>query len=153
MIEMISLLGGGLLRLVPEFLSLVNKGKDNKHELDMLEKQFQLEQTRNKQQFEQVQYQGETDISLALLKAQEAAVTSQMQLTKIKWVDAMNFSVRPVYALSALALYYVSKALLFISAGWNLEALSKCYTAEDFAFLMGITSFYFVGRVIDKRKT
>lgn len=152
MIEMISLLGGGLLRLVPELLSFVNKGKDNKHELDMLEKQFQLEQTRNKQQFEQLQYQGETDISLALLKAQEAAVSSQMQLTKIKWVDAMNFSVRPVYALSALALYYVSKALLFITAGWDLQALLKCYTPEDFAFLMGITSFYFVGRVIDKRK-
>ena len=32
----------------------------------------------------------------------------------------------------------------------DTKELLECYTSADFAFLTGITSFYFMGRVIDK---
>ena len=156
MLSLITLLGGGLMRLLPELLTLFNKKTDNKHELDMLEKQFQLETTRNAAQFEQYQYKADVDQTMALWDAQKDALKGQMQLTGVKWVDAMNFAVRPVYAYTALLLYYMAKIAIFITAftqaGSVWEKVQVCYTPEDFAFLSGITSFYFVGRVIEKIK-
>lgn len=42
----LSALGGGLLRLLPELLALFNKKTDNSHELAMLDKQLALENVR-----------------------------------------------------------------------------------------------------------
>jgi hypothetical protein len=150
MIELITLLGGGLLRLLPELLSFLNKKTDNKHELEMLDKQYQLEQSRNKSLEDREIHQNDSSITLELIKAQSEAMKGQMQITGFKFADSLNFTVRPVYAYTALLLYYVFKGLLFISVGFNTQALLTCYTPVDFAFLTGITSFYFVGRVIDK---
>jgi hypothetical protein len=156
MMSLITLLGGGLLRLLPELLAFLNKKTDNKHELEMLEKQFNLETTRNAAQFEQYQYKADVEQTMALWDAQKDALSGQMQLTGNKWIDALNFAVRPVYAYTSLALYYMAKIAIFITAftqsGGVWEKVQACYTPEDFAFLSGITSFYFVGRVIEKRK-
>jgi hypothetical protein len=154
MIEGLALLGGGLLRLLPEALNFFNKKTDNKHELEMLEKQFQLEQSRNAAQLEQVIQVQEGATDVALTNAYKEALRGQMQKVGIKWVDALNFAVRPIYAYTALALYYAFKLSLFVVAmqqsGGVWEKVLLCYTPEDFALLSGITSFYFVGRVIDK---
>lgn len=150
MIELITLLGGGLLRLLPELLSFLNRKTDNKHELEMLDKQYQLEQSRNKSLESREIAQSDSSITLELIKAQAEAMKGQMQLTGFKFADILNFTVRPVYAYTALLLYYVFKGLLFISVGFNTKELLECYTSADFAFLTGITSFYFMGRVIDK---
>ena len=154
MLSAITLICGGLLRLLPELLVFLNKKTDNKHELEMLEKQFQLESTRNAAQFEQYQYKADVDQTMALWEAQKDALKGQMQITGIRWVDALNFAVRPVYAYTALLLYYIAKLAIFFTAfnqSANVwEKVNACYTPEDFAFLSGITSFYFVGRVIEK---
>jgi hypothetical protein len=156
MLSMITLLGGGLLRLLPELFAFFNKKTDNAHELAMLEKQYQLEQTKAAQHFEEVRYSGDMSETLSLLEAHKEALKGQMQVTGVKWVDASNFFVRPFYAYTALLLYYMSKLALFCVAlqqsGGVWEKVAACYTTEDFAFLSGICSFYFVGRTIEKIK-
>ncbi len=153
---LLSMFGGGLMRLLPEVFAFLNKKTDNKHELDMLDKQFQLEQTRSAMRVEELNAQGNIDTALEMLRVQGAAVKAQMQKTGIKWVDAINFAVRPLTTYYMLLLYGLVKLALFIVAirsgisGW--EAVLHIYDDEDRAMLSGILAFWFVGRVFDKQR-
>lgn len=154
-LSLITMLGGGLMRLLPELIGFLNKKTDNSHELAMLDKQFQLETTRAGARMDEIRYQGDAAEVLALLDAQKSALTGQMQKVGIWWVDALNFLVRPLTAYYMLALYGIAKVALFVTAwqtGGNVwAAVLQVYDAEDRALLTGILSFYFVGRVIDKK--
>ncbi|HEV2612550.1 MAG TPA: hypothetical protein VGU61_19970 [Noviherbaspirillum sp.] len=155
-LTLISMFGGGLMRLLPEIFNFLNKKTDNKHELDMLDRQFQLEQTRAAARVDEMVVQGNIDTALEMLKVQGAAVKAQMQKTGITWVDAANFAVRPLTTYYMLLLYGVVKIAMFIVSlrsglsGW--EAILHIYDHEDRAMLSGILAFWFVGRVFDKHK-
>lgn len=155
-LSLLSMFGGGLMRLLPEFLSFLNKKTDNAHELQMLEKQFQLESTREASKRETIVTQGNVDQMLALLEAQKVALSGQMQKTGITFVDALNFLVRPLTTYYVLLLYGFAKVALFVvalNAGGNIwTAALQVYDAEDRAILSGILAFWFVGRVFDKAK-
>lgn len=155
-LSLITLLGGGLMRLLPELLGFLNKKTDNAHELAMLDKQFQLETTRASARMDEVRYQGDAAEVLALLDAQKTALAGQMQLTGIRWADALNFLVRPLATYYMLAMYGAFKVALFVTAwqaGGNVwAAVLQVYDTEDRALLTGILSFWFVGRVIDKKQ-
>jgi hypothetical protein len=154
-ISLLSMLGGGLLRLLPELFGLLSKRSDNAHELAMLERQFQLEQTRAASRQALAEFQGGVDETLALLEAQRSALQGQMQLSGIRWADALNVLVRPVATYYVLLLYGMAKLAMFMVAreggigGW--EAILKIYDAEDRAILSGILAFWFVGRAIRER--
>lgn len=155
-LSLLSMLGGGLLRLMPELFGFLHKKTDNAHELAMLERQFQLEQTRAAGQQALAEYQGGVEQTLALLDAQKAALQGQMQPLGIWWADALNFLVRPLATYYVLLMYGLAKLAMFAVAlqsgigGW--EAILKIYDAEDRAILSGILAFWFVGRVFDKQK-
>jgi hypothetical protein len=149
------MLGGGLMRLLPELLGFLNKKTDNAHELAMLDRQFELEKTRASARMDEIQYQGDAAQTLALLDAQKSALTGQMQLTGIRWADALNFLVRPLTTYYMLLMYGIAKVALFAVAvqhGGNVwAAVLQVYDSEDRALLTGILSFWFVGRVLDKK--
>jgi hypothetical protein len=155
-LTLISMFGGGLMRLLPEIFSFLNKKTDNAHELAMLEKQFQLEATREASKRETILAQGDIDQTLALLAAQKSAIEGQMQKVGIWWVDALNFLVRPLTTYYFLFLYGAYKtALLMVAlqggaATW--ASILQVYDAEDRAILSGILAFWFVGRVFEKQK-
>jgi len=150
------MLGGGLMRLAPEFITLFNKKADNKHELEMLDRQIQLEQFQSEHKRQEIVITGDFNEALAVLDAQKEAVKGQMQLTGMKWVDALNFLVRPLTTYYMLALYGIAKIAMFVVAlnsgisGW--ESILMIYGEDDKSILAGILSFWFVGRVLDKRK-
>jgi hypothetical protein len=148
--------GGGLMRLLPEVFSFLNKKTDNTHELAMLDKQFELEKTRAVNRMAEVELQGNFTEMLSLLDAQKSALEGQMQKTNIWWVDALNFLVRPLTTYFFLLMYGIAKiAMFFIAYDANLntwETIVNIYDAEDRAILSGILSFWFVGRVFDKKK-
>ena len=152
---LLSLLGGGFMRLLPELIGLWNKKTDNAHELAMLDKQFQLEQTRASAKQAEIAQQGDIDQTLALLASQKEALTGQMQVTGIRIVDVLNFLVRPLTTYYFLALFGIYKAALLAVAMetkniW--QAILQVYTPDDAAMLAGILAFWFVGRVFDKKQ-
>lgn len=156
LLSILSALGGGILRLLPELLGWLNKKTDNAHELAMMDKQFQLEQMRSDAQRANIEAQGNIDMSLATLQAQGIALQAQMQKTGIRIVDTLNFLVRPVVTYILLTLYVLHKlggAIILYSAGSTVaNVFVQIYTADDFALLSGILAFWFVGRVFDKTK-
>ena len=156
LLTILSALGGGLLRLLPEFFSFLNKKADNDHELAMMDKQFALEQLKGEQQRDVTQLQVDAQQMVQLLSTQADALKSQMQLTGVKFVDAANFLVRPIATYYALFLYGLAKtakfALMWQAGTGTWQAIDTLYTVDDFAILSGILGFWFVGRVFEKQK-
>jgi len=155
LISLLSMLGGGLMRLMPKVFAFANKSKDYAHELAMLEKQAELEKTRAAMRMDEVRFTASSEQALALYDAMKAALAGQMQKTGMKVVDAMNFLVRPFTTYYFLFIYGLAKIAMFILAlnsgfsGW--EAILRLYDEDDRAILAGILAFWFVGRVLDKR--
>ena len=156
MIEtMLSLFGGGIMRVIPELVGLWSKKTDNAHELSMLSAQVELEKVKTAGQQTVVREQGQIDQLLHVMESQREAMSDQMKHTGIQFVDALNALVRPLTTYYFLALYGVAKIAMFAIATQNTagiwEAILKVYTQDDVALFMGIISFWFVGRVFDKK--
>jgi hypothetical protein len=153
---LISMLGGGLMRLLPELFALFKQRSDNAHELAMLDKQIALEQTRSAMKQQEIATQGEADLNLANMNALAEALKGQMQLTNIRIIDALNFAVRPMTTYYLLTLYGLAKVAMYQVAlthgigGW--EAILKVYDDEDRAIMSGILGFWFLNRTIAKSK-
>lgn len=156
-LTLLSMLGGGLMRLLPEIFAFLNKKTDNAHELAMMDKQAELEKTRSSMRQEEIQTQGQVDFNLAELNALGEALKGQMQPTGIRWVDALNFLVRPMTTYFFLTMYAVAKVAMFMVAmksgldTW--DTILKIYDAEDRSILAGILSFWFLGRCFDKARS
>lgn len=151
---LLSLLGGGALRVVPEILGLMNKKADNAHELLMMEAQLKLEGFKQAGQQAAAMMQGDVDKALALLDANKEALAGQMQRVGIWWVDALNMLVRPLTTYWFLFLYSLVKfatVIVALRASDPWTAIILCWTKDDAAILSGILAFWFVGRVFDKR--
>lgn len=154
-LSLLSMLGGGLLRLLPEVFAFLNKKTDNEHELAMLDKQAELEKTRSAMRQQEIETQGQVDFNVAELQALGEALKGQMQTTGNVFVDALNFLVRPMTTYFFLLMYALAKIAMFMVAmksgldTW--QTVLKIYDAEDRAMLSGILSFWFVGRVFDKK--
>lgn len=153
---LISLLGGGLMRILPEVVTIFNKKQDMSHELAMLDRQIALENLQAGNRRQELNITGDFDEALAVLSVQQEAVKGQMQMTGMKVVDALNFLVRPLTTYYVLFIYGMAKVAMCMVAtssgisGW--EAILEIYGQDDKAILSGILAFWFVGRVLDKRK-
>lgn len=154
-LSLLSMLGGGLLRMLPELIGFLNKKTDNAHELAMLDRQFQLESTRAAARVHEIEVQGNISETLALLSAQQEALKGQMQKVGVWWVDALNFLVRPLTTYYFLAFYGIVKLAMIVVAMRAADpwvSIIQCWSQEDGAILSGILAFWFVGRVFDKKQ-
>lgn len=155
-LTLLSMLGGGLMRLLPEVFSFMNKKQDNSHELAMLDRQFELEKTRSANHLTEIQFQGDVDTQVAFINAQKEALVSQMQKTGIGFIDGLNFLVRPLCTYYLLVMYGIMKLGMFmvaLQAGTGKwDAVVSVYDVDDFNLLAGVIAFWFVGRVFDKKE-
>ncbi|GAB3416594.1 hypothetical protein NX774_12275 [Massilia agilis] len=155
LMTLISLLGGGVMRLLPELIGLWNKATDNKHELAMMDKQLELQRFKGQDERETISLQGDIAEVGALLDAQKAALAGQMQLTGVRWADALNFLVRPATTYFFLLLFGLVKLATIVLAFQQTDAwhaILQSWDADDRATLSGILAFWFVGRVFDNRQ-
>lgn len=155
LMTLISMLGGGLLRMAPEVFTFLNKGKDYAHELAMMDKQIELAKSKSADDRATMTLQGDISQVAAMLDAQKEAVKAQMQLTGNRFADALNFLVRPLTTYYYLGMYGLVKfATLQVALrqadAWT--AIKGCWTVDDAAVLSGILAFWFVGRVFDKKQ-
>lgn len=173
-LTLLSMLGGGAMRLLPEVFGLLNKKADNSHELAMLDKQLQLEQLKAASEKAIAEVQAQATITAEEQKAQEDALQQQFQLLGEhfqtignKWidgfdalvrtlVDVLNMLVRPLTTYYFLLMFGAYKAALLnsaLAAGANVwQSILQVYTPNDQDMLAGILAFWFVGRVFDKQK-
>lgn len=155
MLELISVLGGALIRFLPSLMSFFEKKQDNAHELALLEKNLALEKQRGLNR--------ETEIAAMTNQAVEAnwstglveALKAQTQVTGDKWLDRLNVSVRPVLTYWwCIVMYTAGKMVLIYSAFDNNAPLLQFYSIllEDFdrGVVGSIVGFWFVDRALRK---
>jgi hypothetical protein len=118
---MITLLGsllGFLSAAFPDFLKLFRDAQDRKHELKILEMQMEQQKLGASQRLEEIQVNADIAESQALYRTYN---------TGIRWVDALNGTVRPVIAYSFFILYACERRF-----GWHCSRspLKPCHHAK-----------------------
>lgn len=141
---------GGLFRLAPELLRYVDRHLDRRHERAMQEIALAFEEKRpNGAKYAELAMTGAETV--ATLDALKEAWRQQFN-TGDKALDKVSILVRPGVTYALVALYLVAKVVMLgaaLSAGAGLD---KAYTPDDLAFLSGITTFWFLGRPLERRQ-
>jgi hypothetical protein len=145
---------GGLLRLAPEIIKGFDRKNERQHELAMMEVEVRIAEKRMEHEMRRV----DAAMTIAEMDAISAAVKEQGQTARAagKFVAAISALVRPLVAYWFVALYSTVKIVAIVMAvdaggDWK-EVLVKSWTADDMAILIMILSFFYVGRVYDRRQ-
>lgn len=162
---MLDILGGGLLgsifgglfRLAPEVLKWLDRKDERRHELEMFDRQCQLEQMRGEQKLAEIGAQRDMAVDAGVLDAFKAAIDQQTEMTKAAggWVASLSASVRPVVTYWILAIW--SFAHLWFSwmsyrVGMEPTEVFKLVMSADFAALVsGTLNYWFLDRTLAKR--
>ena len=144
---MVTLLGsliGFISAAFPDLLKIWRDAADRKHELTILRMQMEQAAQGHQQRLEEINTQADIAESKALYKTYYSG---------IRWVDALNGTVRPVLAYAFFLLYFTIKCMQFamVDLGnplpWHMDML---WSTEDQAIFAGIISFYFGQRAMSK---
>ncbi len=146
MITLLASIIGFIGSIVPELLKILKDKSDKTHELKIFDKQLQMQQQGISNRLEEIVTNEQIQINKALYRTYR---------TGINWVDSLNGTVRPVLAYAFFLLYAGVKIMQFKSLGNNapLIAYSEILWSEnDHAIFVGIISFYYGQRAINKTK-
>lgn len=151
---------GGAARLAPEVLKFMDRKNERKHELALLDKNTAAEAARAAAGLKEKELAADSSQMVGAIEALKEALKGQFQVTGSKFVDFLNFSVRPVLTYLIVGPYALGKFAVFIALLWTghaldasavQAALAATYTAADMAIVSGIINFFFLGRVFDRR--
>jgi hypothetical protein len=145
---------GGMLRLAPEILKVLDRKSERAHEKDMMQISVQADDARAKAELAIQHAQAEAVFDAGAMQALLEGVKAQSVRSGVRWVDALNTLVRPSITFALFGLYAVCRIATFIagiSSGVPpLEVLRGTWTQDDQVVLSGILNFWFLGRVFDK---
>jgi len=144
---------GGLFRLAPEVLKFWDRKDDRKHELAMYGLQIDLEKTKGQIKIEEKYI----DYGIAQTQAIQSAFEGQAKeaAASYRWVAALSALVRPMITYILFGIYVAFKITIIVhavnsGANW-IDIARNHWTADDFAMLNMILTFWFLGRSIEKR--
>jgi hypothetical protein len=144
---------GGLLRLAPEVLKLFDRKSEREHELKMIELEHDFAKTQAEAQIRQ----GQQQLQAKEFEAIGAALQEQAQTSVAAgwFIAGVNALVRPVTTYLFLGCYFLVKIALYSLAvqqggSWQ-EVIIPLWTKDDITILFMIISFWFVGRVYERK--
>ena len=147
---MLTLLGsllGFVSSAFPDVLKLWRDRADRKHELAILDRQMDVQRQGHTQRLEEIQVQADITESKALYR-------HASQPSGVKWVEALQASVRPVITYAFFILFATVKtATLFkcLDRGVGLtDGLMTVWDAETQALFAAVMSFWFGQRALAK---
>jgi hypothetical protein len=155
MFELLSLLGGGVLRLVPFIVDFFKQRREAEHEYRMTELQLRIDQARAAQQIDLAHAQAGIAAAAGELAVFADAVKAQGQPSGVVWVDALSASVRPVLTYYwTVGLYGGAKVIgviVAVQANTALAGYGPILVSEfDRAVIGSMLSFWFVDRALRK---
>ena len=137
---------GALMRLVPEVLSMLDRGSARTHELAMMDKQLEADKQRANDQQAVLAANYSTVQMGATLTSQEL----QFKSVGIPWVDALSTMVRPILAFQWLVVVYptitVASFFCAIYAGEPALDALKVVAAQIQPFVELMAGYWFLDR-------
>ncbi len=152
-----SLLGGlfgGLLRLAPEVLKLLDAKNTREHELRMLQAEMEFARLRAESEMRQT----EAALSGKELEAIIEATREQgaTAVAAGKFVAGMAALVRPVVTYWFVGLYSIHKLAVLVMAhrqeGDWAAVMSGAWGEQDWAVFSMLLGFWFIGRVWERER-
>jgi hypothetical protein len=146
MITLLASLVGFMGSIFPEFLKILKDKHDKTHELKIFEKQIELQKAGLTSRLDEITAYEQIETNKAIYRTYR---------TGINWVDALNGTVRPVIAYAFFLLYALVKIMQFhtLMHSAPLVVYSEILWSEnDHAIFVGIISFYYGQRAINKGK-
>lgn len=157
MIELLSMLFGGVFRLLPEVLGFFKKRTGNDHEYRMTQLQLDIDKNRASQQLDLVHANAEMQDNAMDFQALMDAIKGQSVVTGIKWIDGLSSSVRPILTYWWCMVLYTSYKLVLLYSLLNSHAdlvtiAAQLITEFDRSIVGSIFAFWFVDRALRKSK-
>lgn len=144
---------GGIFRIAPEVLKWLDRRGERAHELEMLRVEIEFAKVRG----EIAMKQAEAQMSVAELDAMAEALKEQGQTARAagKFVAGVSALVRPFVTYAFVIVYFLVKAAAYILAleqgGEWKSLLVSMWNKDDMAMLMLILTFWFVGRIYERK--
>lgn len=136
MTTLLGIIFGFLSPILSEGVKIYQDKQDKKHEVELLKLQMQQQVQGYTAKLEEIEAHADIEESKEIYKTYS---------TQIKWVDALNGTVRPIIAYSFFILYAVVKFLQYqANINWAL------WTEEDALIFSTIIAFYFGNRTMSK---
>lgn len=145
---------GGVFRLAPELMKVLDRKNERDHEARMLEKEMEFAKIKGEIAMRQV----DASMTIAELDVMAEALREQGQTARAagKIVAAISALVRPLVTYWFVIIYSavkVAAGLMAIAEGANWkEVLVTSWNQDDMALLMMVLTFWFVGRVYERNK-
>jgi hypothetical protein len=149
MLALLGIIIGFLSSIVGPLVSLYNKKLDHVHETEM----FKLNVDLVKFQHEATMHQLEAQADVA----ESATIHQSAMPIGVRWVDALNALVRPVFSYAFFACYVIvkfyaygqTKLLLSTTANF-VSVMAHIWGPEDMAIFCTIVAFWFGNRTFGK---
>jgi hypothetical protein len=148
---------GGLFRLAPEVLKFLDKKNERGHELEMFNRQCELEAQRGQQKMAEIGAQHEATVDAGVMNAFNAAIESQTEMVKVAggWAASLSASVRPVVTYWILLVWSCVHLWMAYSSwrtGMEPTEVFKLMMSADFSALVsGTLNYWFLDRTLAKR--
>ena len=152
----LGIVSGSIARLAPEVIKYFDSKNERKHELALGEQSLRLTEMQQKGQLAIADRTAEQAQFVAAMEAMQKGIEAQGKPSGVKWIDGLAASVRPVITYWVFFLYAAVKTAMVgiaIETQANAqEALAVAWTAADDAMLSAILTFWFIGRVWERKE-
>lgn len=148
---------GGIFRLAPEVLKFLDKKNERGHELEMFNRQCELEAQRGQQKMAEIGAQHEATVDAGVMDAFNNAINQQTEMVKAAggWAASLSASVRPVVTYWILLVWSFVHLWMGYSAwrtGIEPTQVFKLMMSADFSALVsGTLNYWFLDRTLAKR--
>ena len=141
MLAIIGSLAGFFSSFIPEIFHFLKDKKDKEHELKLISLQIDAMKVGGSSGLEEVYLQSNVDESKYLY------IHAGKQ-TKIKWVDALSASVRPMITYVFFLLYMTIKIMDYLKVGH----MAPIWTDEDQGIFCAVIGFWFGHRAFNRSR-
>ena len=148
---------GGLFRLAPEVLKFLDKKNERGHELEMFNRQCELEAQRGQQKMAEIGAQHEATVDAGVMDAFNNAINQQTEMVKAAggFAASLSASVRPVVTYWILLVWSCVHLWMAYSSwrtGMEPTEVFKLMMSADFSALVsGTLNYWFLDRTLAKR--
>lgn len=146
-------IAGAVARLAPEVIKALDRANERKHELKMNQHNLEVLKVSGAQQKDLAQLQADSGAVVAGIDAIKSAYENMK--TGFKFADSVSALIRPWVTITVVGFWATAKiAALIVLANGGIDwptAIATTWGSEDWALFAGVTNFWFLGRVFEKR--